>query len=310
MTNENEANESTRGDLIDALLHSAYVDEQSTVRAQVEQVMQQIESEQPAVTKPTAIEIPTRRRRWNRWVSLAMAASIVVALVIVFQMYGPSPTALAAIERSLIAAGQDIARRYLITVSYRDSDNKTLSIRNDLYVLGNNRFALRHPALIPGTDLWLGKEGTEAWVVPSIGPVRTGDDLALSRWLSAHEDLPTPYLHITTVLDRMSRGYRLEELGQAQIVLANGTQVECRNVIGRLRLAANQKLPATIELWADVDTGVAQRIEANWNLAAGESGREKMTLEFTEQPKLPADWFRAEGHYAPPRRVLRFEAKE
>lgn len=309
MMRDEDANDSKHERLIDALLQAAYADERSAIGQRVEMVLRQMDSEQSTPAADPMGDPRGRRRIGNRWVSYAIAVSIVLTLVVGFQMVGPSPTAIAAIERSLLAAGQDIARRYLITVSYRDTDNQTLSVKNDLYVRGNDRFALRHPALLPGADLWLGKEGTGAWVVPSLGPVRTGDDLALSRWLSAHEDLPTPYLHITTVLDRMSRGYRLEELGNARIELGNGSQVDCRHVIGRLRLMANQKLPATIELWADVETGVAQRIVAKWNLSEGDFGRELVTLEFADQPDLPENFFRAEGHYSAPRRVIRLDDK-
>jgi hypothetical protein len=309
MNNEHTSNDGNREALIEALLTAAYVDERTAVTNRVDQVMRQIELEKGTPRRPTYEATRVTRRTWSRWVSWTIAASLLGAMFIGLQYFTPAQQALAAIEQSLAAAAEQIARKYLITVTIKDG-RKSRQVENDLYVQGNDRFALRHPALLPGADLWLGKNGDQTWVVPAIGPVRTGNDLALSRWLSSQEQVSTPYLHVTTVLDRMSRGYRLREMGETTIRSAAGNEVVCRHVVGELKSEANQKLPATIELWSDAQSGVAMRIEARWLLSASESGREKVVIEFADQPNLPDNWFEAEGHYSGSRRKITLDTKE
>lgn len=306
---------------------AAYVDEPSAVADRVDQVMQRIQLENSFAHLPD--DEPTRvtqapwnpqpprnpqrtwnlQRPWNRWVSMAIAASMLGAMFIGLHYFGPAQQALAAIEHSLEAAAEQVARRYLITVTLKDG-NKSREVENDLYVQGNDRYALRHPALLPGADLWLGKNGDTTWVVPAIGPVLTGNELALSQWLSSQEQFSTPYLHVNTLLDRMSRGYRLRKLYESTIRSVAGNDVVCRYVVGKLKSEANQNLPATIELWSDAESGVAIRIEARWSPYASESGREKVVIEFVDQPELPDNWFEAEGHYSGPRRQIKFDKKE
>jgi hypothetical protein len=309
MSSEHTSPDDNREALIDALLRSACVDERTTVANRVDEVMRQIEIGTTVSGRLIAERTRLTRRTWSRRVSWAIAATLLVALFIGLQYLGPARQALAAVEQSLAAAAEQIARKYLITVTFKNG-NRRREVGNDLYVQGNDRFALRHPALLPGADGWLGKNGDQAWVVPSFGPVRTGNDLALSRWLSSQEQLSTPYLHVTTVLDRMSRGYRLQELGEATIRTAEGNDVVCRHVLGELKTGKNPKLPATIELWSDAQTGVAMRVEARWPLSTSESGREEVVLEFAGQPELPDNWFDPEGHYSGSRRKITFDSKE
>lgn len=309
MNNEVPSHDRNREALTDSLLKAAYVDERMAVTKRVDQVMQQIELEKGSPRRPNYEPSRATRSTRSRWISMAIAASLFGAMFIGVQYLVPAQQALAAIEQSLEAAEEQVARRYLITVTLKDG-RKSQEIENDLYVEGNDRFALRHPALLPGADLWLGKNGNEAWVVPAIGPVRTGNDLALSRWLNSLEQFPTPYLHVTTVLDRMSRGYRLRELGKSTVRSVAGIDDVCRHVVGELENEANQNLPATIELWSDAESGVAIRIEARWSLSASEFGREKVVIEFADQPDLPNNWFEAEGHYAGSRGKVTFDIKE
>ena len=309
MNNEHTSHDRNREALIDALLTAAYVDERMAVTKRVDQVMQQIELKRSAPRRPAYEPTRVTGRIWNRWVSMAIAASLLGAMFIGLQYFDPAQQALAAIEQSLVAAAEQVARKYIIPVTLKDG-RKVREIENDLYVEGNDRFALRHPALLPGADLWLGKNGGTTWVVPAIGPVLTGNDLALSRWLSSQEQFSTPYLHVTTVLDRMSRGYRLQKLGESTIRSVAGNDVVCRHVVGELKSEANQELPTTIELWSDAESGMAIRIEARWSLSASESGREKVVIEFADQPDLPDNWFEAEGHYSGSRSKITLDTKE
>jgi len=307
MNNDPTSLDGLRESYIDALLSVAYDQDHGSLANRIEQVMQRIEQEKRVASDRSSNAAPiATRKTWNRWISIAIAASLLVAMSFALQSVSPIQPALAAIEKSIAAAAEQIARKYLVTVTYR-SGEQSYEIENDLYVKGHNRFALRHPAVVPGADLWLGKNGDATWVVPAIGPVLTGNDLALSRWLSAQEQMSTPYLHVTTVLDRMSRGYQLRELEESTIRSSDGTHVDCRHVVGERKGDANTSLPATIELWSDKASGVAIRVEASWSLAASESGRQKVVIEFVGQPELPDNWFEAEGHYSGSRGKITFD---
>ena len=309
MNIEPSSQDRNRETLIDALLRAAFVDEQSAVANRVDQVIKQIELEKSVQHRPSVGPTLAMRRTWNRWVSMVVAASLLGAMFIGLQLLSPAQHALAAIERSLEAAEEQVARKYLITVTLKDG-KRSREIENDLYVEGNDRFALRHPAILSDADLWIGKNGQTTWVVPAIGPVLTGNDVALNRWLNSQEQFSTPYLHVTTILARMSRGYRLRKLGESTIRSVAGNDVSCRHVVGELKSEANQSLPATIELWSDAESGVAQRIVARWSLSESDSGREKVVIEFVDQPDLPDQWFEAEGHYSGLRSKINFDIKE
>lgn len=304
---DNETDPTDRTAWIEALLQAAYPTDRSGMDRRIDEVIAQLEAT-PVSGSGTRSEQTVRGRKWTRSLSYAAAAAILLAAIVAFQFFSPPDSALAAIEQSLMAAAQNVARHYQITVTLRNAADESLEVKSDLYVQGNDRFALRHPALLPGATAWLGRDGGQAWVVPAVGPVRTGDDLALSRWLHSHEELSTPYLHVTTVLDRMARGYRLDELEPEAIVRSDGSSIVCRHVIGRLKSGDNRKLPHSIELWAARESGIAQRLVATWNLASHESGRANVIIEFLDQAEVPDNWFQADAHFTSPRRVLHLDA--
>ena len=205
---------------------------------------------------------------------------------------------MAAVQRSLATADEPITRRYLLQVERRIPAGNTFVFDNDLYVQGSNRWALRHPGLLPRKSFWLGRDGADAWILPAFGPVRKGDDTLVSRWLRSHEEMNTPYLHVKTLLARMSRGYRLEMLDDTEITLSDGRAVMCQHIRARLRTSAQVKLPETIELWTLRESGMAARLTAQWNLPKGKTGLKSITLAFQdEEPSLPDNWFTAEAHY-------------
>ena len=308
---ENERQLELREAMIEALLESAYDSDSAANERRIENVMNRLETVEIGGGQ-AAIQSPPRNRsrRLPRWISLAVAVSVLVTLVVVFQATGSSGYALATVNRSIAAARELFARRYSVTVTVCNASQGAVDIKSDLYVEGNKRFALRHPALIPGTSIWLGSDGNETWIVPAIGPVRVGDETALGRWVSQQQQLSTPYLHVSTILARMAQGYRLEKKSIVILTRADGTVVECQHIIGHLKSNRNDKLPDTISLWADVETGVAQRVEAIWNLSANESGHQKIVIELVESHDLSDDWFTAEGHYSGNRRKLRLDSDD
>jgi hypothetical protein len=294
----------SRDALMDALLSAALGDHAEARNRLIDKVLAQMRSGESA-QRPQ----PTRPSDRRRWMILGLAASILMALVFGLPWLVGPPIALAAIERSLMAAAAEISRHYTIRTTFVEDDGTKRIVVSDLYVKGNDRFALRHPALLSDRDAWLGHENGQAWVVPGWGPVRTGDRIAFSRWLNAQEKFATPYLHVSTVLQRMSSGFVLAELSRETVKLANGTEIACRHIRGTSKdLGAAQ--PHSIELWADSSTDVAVRIVARWDVEPNAMGREQVELEFADASELAENWFRAEGHYHEPRLVIRFDSTD
>jgi hypothetical protein len=306
-------------DLIEALLYTAYSDGRSTHDGRIEQVMSKIDVLRPTLaTKPRFQRSPSWKRLWMS----SIVATLLMACVFVFQAFSGSQQLMAAIQKGISAAAEDIARHYRVTAVYRnvtspkwmasklerDENGDRAFVVSDLYVRGNEQFALRHPALLPNKDLWLGQSAGQTWVVPSIGTVRFGNKTLLAKWLSAREKISTPYLHVTTVLFRMQKGYTLSESKQAKIGLQDGSEIVCRQIAGVRKAKLDDKFPERIEFWSDVETGLVLRMNIDWNLEPGEAGRERIEIEFMGQPELADDWFLAEGHYTGFRRQVELSA--
>lgn len=246
-----------------------------------------------------------RKQRGNsqRWKSV-VAAICAALMFFVLWPTEEAPAAVAVIERSLQVAAERLTRHYQLQVQSRTIFGSGRTIDNELYVQGHDRFVLRHPGLLPGRATWLGRRGDMFWVVPAVGPVLKGDSTVLSGWLREQGELDTPYLHVTTILDRMnSRGFQLRVLEDESVTLPDGSSELCQHIQARLASSDSSALPATIELWAARSTGMAVRLTARWNLAEGEFGRESVVLTYQgDEPSLSSEWFTPQAHQRAPRR--------
>jgi hypothetical protein len=285
------------------------------------------------------------RRSWAPWVSIVLAASILLLLGLYLQRDLAMRQALAAVAHSISAAEAEIPRHYRIMVEMESTRQWASSIVEcDLYVLGNRHYALRHPALLGSGNLWIGRNGDEAWVVPARGPVRIGDETALSRWLEGNEELTTPYLHVTSLLQRLERGYRLQErsdatltspiqstsLGKALSVDREGSRVDhqalnsssapqraqstdpatlqpsYRRISGQRINQQNLQIPESIELWCDRETGVAVRITATWS-PGSPRGRRHLVVDLVGQAPIDTEIFDYRKHIDGRRLFLKFD---
>lgn len=299
---EKPKQEELRESWIESLLVSATTPPAHADR--IARAMSQIETN-PVV--PYSAALARRRRRFWQRGAVAVAAAVLLALLLLFPS-GGRQSAMAAIQRSLEVAAQQTTRKYLLQIEYWAALGETRTIDNDLYVQGSKRFVLRHPGLLPGTSIWLGRDGSESWVVPPFGPVLKGNKTMLNRWLRSREELGTPYLHVTTVLKRMAHGYRLETLDDEEIAVPVGGLVACQHIRAQRKTPDEPDRPDTIELWASRESGMAMRLVARWELGVGESGRKSVVLTFqNEEPSLSNDWFTAEGHYEGRRPIMRMK---
>ncbi len=275
----------------------------------VARAMSQIEADQVA---PHSIDRARRRTRFFQSGAIAVAAAVLLGLFLLVPS-GGTPSAMAAIQRSLDVAAEQTTRKYLLQIQFQSRDGQKDTIDNDLYVQGRNRFAIRHPGLVPGTNLWLGRDGAESWIVLPIGPIFKGDKTMVRRWIRSQNGLDrsgvgldTPYLHVTTILRCMSRGYHLETLEDEGITIPGGGPFTCQHIRAERKSPEEPNLPETIDLWASRESGMAVRLIARWELEDGEIGRKAVILTFlNEESSLSRDWFTAEGHYDGPRPIIR-----
>jgi hypothetical protein len=271
--------------------------------------MSEIETDQ---VRPSSSDQARKRARLYQWGSIGVAATVLLALLFLVQT-GGSQSAIAAIQRSLNVAAHPTTRKYLLQIESQSVIGGTRETDIDLYVHGNNRFALRHPGPLPQANFWVGQNGSDSWVVPPIGPVVKGDRTLLSRWIHSREELDdSALLHITTVLRRMmSRGYRLEKLADEEITIPHGPAVECQHIRAEREITDQQDLPDAIELWASRESGMAMRIIARWEREDGEVGKKSVVLTFqNDEPSLAADWYTADAHYQGQRSIIRMDSSD
>ena len=284
---------------IESLLESTIHPENH--RDRIEKAMQRIDA------------VPQSRTRtgWQKrviwqWGSVAAAVAVLTSIIVLGH---GNESAMAAVERSLTVAAEPLTRRYTLQLHYQNETDAISEFNHDLYVQGHNRFVLRYPGILPGAGFWIGRNGSDSWVLPPIGPVLTGNNTALSRWISEREELNTPELHVTTVLSRMlSKGYRLETLADETIQTPEAGQVRCNRILAQRVVADSQDLPSDIELWASEETDMAIQIVGTWNRPKGQSGKKKIVIRFkNDEPLLGESWFTPQDHYEGTRPTVRFD---
>lgn len=282
--------------LLDSLLRNALAGD-SQDSARIEQMLTRLDAETTSATNANNV-----RRSPKRWVTLALAASLLLAAAYSLTYLTTSNAAYAAVMRSLEVP--PTTRAYRIRMIHQRPVWGKREVTSDLYLNDRDQFVVRHPGWSRFGDVWIGGDTASRWVAPRFGPAFVGGEEIVGNWLM-RKDLPSPYLHVSTILERMSRAYRLKMLENESLPQTDvpGKTVLCQHVVGELR-RPNLALPATMELWADADTGMAHRLELTWKRPESERGPLKWSLDFVGSPELPSDWFELEGHITKDRKII------
>lgn len=244
----------------------------------------------------------------SKWVPLAIAASLVLATSLWWLFSGNgNQQAYAAVVRSMQAT--PMAREYLIHIRANSATGSTERSAR-LFLGSDNRFAVNHAGWLGG-EVWFGDNGKKKWFVPRLGPAVMGGEWLLNKWMTK-SDATTPYLYLNTILQRMSKGYELESLADESLPNTdNSESTVCDHIRGTmkhpLKSNSNPNAPATIELWADKESGMARRVKLNWQRAPSQVGPVEWTIDLQGFPELAADWFEPRGHTRPGQRIM--EAK-
>jgi|GEM_PF-3444372 len=280
----------------------------------ITRLLDQIESPTTSVDPGTDSD---GSRHWIHWKPLAIAATLLFAVFVAYQVSGPS-SAMAAVTRSLDAITQLVPRRYDLKIENRGTGPANATFQNEVYVLGRERFAMKHTGL--GADIWMGRESfDDAWIVSPIGPVFKGKGSEVFEWLSANKGnlkLPsweegTPFMHIAAALETMSLGYKLTSLPDESILLNDESQIDCQHIRGNRKTDFRSTAPDSIDLWISHELNIPIQLVAQWNLEApsdNQNGSTRtVTLLYRDEPTLADDWFTAEAHYEGDREVINLE---
>uniref|UniRef100_A0A7C2K1G8 Uncharacterized protein n=1 Tax=Schlesneria paludicola TaxID=360056 RepID=A0A7C2K1G8_9PLAN len=252
--------------------------------------------------QPASSLTAPRRRRWLA--TLATVAAVVVVGFVLRNNLNPKATATAAVSTALEQASSSADRAYQLTTSLRLLDGETRDLTADLWVRGGGNYVLRQDA--PLGDAFLGSNGVEHWVVPAVGPVLVGTEPGLAEQWLLREKLASPFLQLTSILERMQHRYtlRLGEAGELT-TSADGQPVWCTLVIGEKQDLADVLAPDVIRLWTARQSGIAQQVEMTWNRPDDQPGVVRVVFRLQPTPAdLPENWYDHAAHHAPDRRVI------
>ncbi len=297
---QKNAKEAADLQMLEVLLQETLYPHPAAREARIQRVLDAQQG--PAPAEKQAPSATSRGRR--RWMAMAVAASLLLAWGLWSQSNSPSQQARAAVLRSLKQAQESTAGHYRLSSVVQWPVVGRREVEGDLWVDGADRFVVRHPALLRANEVWIGANPQEYWIVPPRGPVTTGGSRIVEAWLAKRERLATPYLHITTMLQRLSEGYELQMLPEEVIDDGSrpGEKVRCRRVQGtllpsRFRPGVKKLLPKAIDLWADKATGFARRIVLDWQLPAKKIGCSRMTVTYAGPGNVTPDWFEHSSHH-------------
>ena len=258
----------------------------------------------PTSPAPVGLQLP----HWQ-WIVLATAATVLIAVML--PVFDTSRSAMAAVNRSLQQALNDVGRRYELKTRIRIAPDNVIVNEADLYVKGGNRFAIRviGPLKARPLNLWIGNSFDRAWVVPPIGPVLLGNRRSLADWVSQRNDIATPYLHISSIIERMQNEVELEVLPDTQLQLV-GHDFECQHIVATMPNTTHPQAPSRIELWSEKSTGIAIKLIVDWKIGENQLGRERLSVVFAEKISLEDSFFTPAEHGGRERSKIDFQSGE
>lgn len=300
MTLEPERKQQLDEALLESLLRESYTSNPDD-SLRIAQVLTNLDTNSVATTVTNTARVRSSRTV-QRWISLTLAASILIAAGYAITNLVTSNAAYAAVMRSLESV--PATRAYRVRMVHQRPVWGKREVLAELYLNDRDQFVVRHPGWSRFNDMWIGGDAKNRWIVPRFGPAFTGGEAIVGGWLT-RKDILSPYLHVETVLERMSRVYQLQLLDNESLphVDSPETLTECQHIRGKLR-GGHRGLPAQIELWADIETGIARRLELTWNRQPSERGPVSWTIELMGSPDLPSNWFELDGHIAAGRKVI------
>jgi len=283
--------------LLHALLRHHYDEHASAQRER--RVARVIEAIGGAAAADRAVGVATESaatpdRRVIRWrrIAVALAASILVALglTIVFQSASP---ALASLDDILGALTRPGDRTFRVQVQPPDADasHRPSLDQATLYFRNGNQYVLvrKDPKGSAAID---GYNGQQSWRIRAGALVESKAGPGAGGIPMPHLIAEAPQVDLPHTLRNIHEDYAIERFDDAQ--LPGGTDPQ-RHIVAR-RKSTLVKGPETIEIWADRQTGLPQRIEFDKAKFQGSTEPRRLIFEQTSNSALSADWFDPTPH--------------
>ena len=255
------------------------------------------DSSQQADNVTSVAKAPASSRRFA--FSMSWIVSAAAVLVISFWVLWPSTVSAADVLREAQqAAAELIARTYRVTLLDANANKPARELLVD--VRGGGRFVVRpvdgaYVMGSDGTDYWLTRPGGPVWMTSdyrSLAPKLQRlipDRRVLDIAASANEPL---LLDITGLLSL------IEHRCDIELVVSDATEHHVRATRQRQR----RNGPAVIDFWADAETGVVLRANAEW------SATRQHSLELVESVAQSETWYHYSEH-ATGREVRRLDSE-
>lgn len=263
---------------------------------------------------PVAADKGTAHRRRSRWPLVGMISSfgVVAALLVgAFFVWTPTDRAVAALATIRSAAAKPVDLEYNVRTELGSLLNTDIS--TTLFVRGEDKFAFRQPA--PLGTAWMGSDGDFFWLIPGapVGPILISENPAMLEKWKAEKEIGLPFLQVTAVLERLAKFYDLrlvtheEEIAKSPETHGphDDRESEPLHVHGTLRVTSDSLAPKSIDVWADPQTGMLQRMILDWHRDPSERGVRRIEFNLKGEQHLPADWYDPTKHIAPHRAVLK-----
>jgi hypothetical protein len=243
---------------------------------------------------PARIERKFIERRGWLITSAAAAAAVLVGAGVWLWSTGSTRAAHAAVLRVAQHSRALHDRQYHVIIELNHAHGEQSRMHSTLYLRGGEKYSLRHPGALG--EVWVGSNGRQGWLVPSIGPVITNDNPRYpARWSQA-QNTPIPNLQLADLLDLMAERFSLSLLPSER--LPSRPDHACQRISGRCNIRDEIRGggPQQIELWAHPVTGAAERIVLVWLLSPDEVGRTRIEVELLSEDPVDDSWYEAETH--------------
>ncbi len=284
--------------LMDTLLERAVKQSTEEDAARVQKLMTAIHAQSDGPTVVTRSSLGSKKLL--RWLPLPVAAGILVAILLLTQPAGSGNAAMAALDRTITAEEKPNAREYTVSITRR-ALGSTRSFEHRLFVR-RQHFAISRKLLIGNGELWMGGHGDERWIVPGRGSVLIGGRDLFSNATPRHQVLETPFMSVARILERTKRFYDLTMTSDVPLKQGERT-ILCQHIVGKRIRSPRIVIPEQVEIWANPETGFAQRVRLVWG-ENDESRWREATADLVGTPTLSDNFFNHSAHHEPDRRVI------
>lgn len=227
----------------------------------------------------------------RRWVWAAAATVLITAGI--YMLTGSPTPAMASLNDILTALSRPGDRTYRIQVEPLDSTvQPRVGLHGATLHLRDGRLYLLVRADPNGGTLFDGYDGRQSWRIRRGKVVEQKDGLGAGGLGMPQNMSDTLFTDLQPTLDRIRVDYTIEKLDQAPL---SPDSQPLRHVLAR-RNSRDVKGPVTIEIWADLKTGMPQRIVFDQGKFQGSTQPRRLTFELINETPLSPDWFSPMPH--------------